>query len=119
MMNNLLSHKILLLENIGRKTSIIYQTPLLYIKYNGPDFLIVGSFGGHNNHPAWFLNIKDNKKAHIIIKGKRIEVALEILSCKEKETAWNELIKSYPGFSDYQNRTTRSIPVIKFTPVSN
>ena len=118
-MNNLLGHDMLLLENIGRKTSKIYKTPLLYIKLDEYDFLTVGSFGGYNKHPAWFLNVKDRKKTNLIVKGKTIPVSINILSGEEKEKAWNKLIMAYPGFSQYQKRTSRSIPVIKFTISNN
>ena len=71
LMHNLLGHNMLLLENVGRKTSQIHQTPLLYIKSSESTFLTVGSFGGHPKHPAWFLNIKDIKKTNLIVKGKK------------------------------------------------
>ena len=119
LMNNLLGHDILLLENIGRKTLKIYKTPLLYIKLDERIFLTVGSFGGHDRHPAWFLNIKDRKTTNLVVKEKTIPVSINILSGEEKEKAWNELIMAYPGFSQYQKRTSRSIPVIKFTISNN
>ncbi|MBA12614.1 MAG: nitroreductase family deazaflavin-dependent oxidoreductase [SAR202 cluster bacterium] len=118
LMHNLLGHNMLLLENVGRKTSQIHQTPLLYIKSSESTFLTVGSFGGHPKHPAWFLNIKDIKKTNLIVKGKKLSVDIHILSGNEKKEAWRKLVLEYPGFSRYQEKTSRPIPVIEFT-VSN
>ncbi|MBS20026.1 MAG: hypothetical protein CL733_03255 [Chloroflexi bacterium] len=115
LMHNLLGHNMLLLENIGRKTSQIHQTPLLYIKSSESTFLTVGSFGGHPKHPAWFLNIKDIKKTNLIVKGKKLSVDIHILSGNKKKEAWRKLILEYPGFSRYQEKTSRPIPVIEFT----
>lgn len=119
LMHNLLGHNMLLLENVGRKTLKTYHTPLLYIKSDEYNFLTVGSFGGHPRHPAWFLNIKDIKKTTLIVKGKKLSVDINILSNGEKEKAWSKLILEYPGFSNYQEKTYRSIPVIKFTLPNN
>ena len=107
MMHNLLGHQMLLLENIGRKTSKRHLTPLLYIKSDSNNFLTVGSFGGHPKHPAWFLNIQNINKTYIFIKGNRIQVQISILSGSEKEEAWNKLILEYPGFSKYQKNERR------------
>ncbi|MAU65242.1 MAG: hypothetical protein CL882_04395 [Dehalococcoidia bacterium] len=115
LMHNLSGHNMLLLENIGRKTSQIHQTPLLYIKSSESTFLTAGSFGGHPKHPAWFLNIKDIKKTNLIVKGKKLSVDIHILSGNKKKEAWRKLILEYPGFSRYQEKTSRPIPVIEFT----
>jgi deazaflavin-dependent oxidoreductase (nitroreductase family) len=47
---------VLLLDHLGRKTGRARTTPVLYLS-DGADLVIVGSRGGSDAMPAWFLNL--------------------------------------------------------------
>jgi deazaflavin-dependent oxidoreductase (nitroreductase family) len=51
----------LVLQLIGRKSGKARTNPLIYGDMGG-EVIIVGSKGGADHHPAWYLNIKDTKE---------------------------------------------------------
>ena len=45
-----------LIKCVGRKTAKVYVRPLIYGNFGG-EIVIVGSKGGADTHPGWYLNI--------------------------------------------------------------
>lgn len=107
---------VLILHTVGRKSGKARQTPLLYIQ-DGDDFVIVGSRGGSDAPPAWWLNLAATPEATIEIKSSRRRVTGRKATAEEKASYWPRLTAGYPFYEDYQARTTRDIPVIVLTPV--
>ena len=104
----------LLLTTKGRKTGRLRTTPVLYLE-DGPDFIVVASFGGNDMHPAWYLNLKQYPGAEVVIRGQRRRVIAREISIEEKKIIWPRLVKSYPQFDIYQQRTRREIPLFRLT----
>ena len=48
---------VLLLTTTGRKSGKAFTTPLLYL-LDEHSMVVVASYGGADNHPAWYLNIR-------------------------------------------------------------
>ena len=48
--------RFLLLTTRGRRTGLERTQPLLYVR-DGDDFVVVGSNGGDDRPPAWWLNL--------------------------------------------------------------
>lgn len=104
----------LLLTTKGRKTGRSRTTPVLFLQ-DGGDLIVVASFGGNDLHPAWYLNLQDCPEAEVIIEGDRRRVTSHQLSIEEQKRIWPSLIKLYPQFEIYQQRTSREIPLLKLT----
>ena len=102
----------LLLTSKGRKTGKPRTTPLLYF-HDGDDLIVIASFGGNDLHPAWYLNLEDFPEAEVRIRGERRRVTSHQLSTDEKKRIWPRLVKLYPQFGVYQQRTSREIPMLK------
>ena len=115
LMKSLAGYDMLLLETTGRVSGSKRRTPLLYLKEEKTSLLCVASFGGSHSHPDWFLNIRSNPKAQILIKSSWTTVNATILESMDREKAWNKLTEYYPSFNKYQNNTKRIIPVVQFT----
>src|SRR5512138_1904120 len=64
---------ILLLETIGRKSGEPRVIPIAYFFHEGK-YLIVESNWGKDKHAIWYLNLKNNSRATLIVKGQRIAV---------------------------------------------
>ena len=114
-MKSLAGYDMLLLETTGRVSGSKRHTPLLYLKKEKTSLLCVASFGGSHSHPDWFLNIRRNPKAQILIKSSWAPVNATILENQDREKAWNKLTEYYPSFNKYQSKTKRIIPVVQFT----
>ena len=104
----------MMLTTKGRKTGRPRTTPVLYLQ-DGADLIVVGSFGGHDMHPAWYLNLERCPEAEVIIKGERRQLFAHKVSPGEKKLIWPRLIKLYPDFNLYQQRTTREIPLLRLS----
>ena len=104
----------LLLITKGRKTERLRTTPVLYLE-DGRDFIVVASFGGNDMHPAWYLNLKQYPEAEVVIRGEHRRVIAREISIEEKKIIWPRLVKSYPQFDIYQQRTSREIPLLRLT----
>jgi F420H(2)-dependent quinone reductase len=105
----------LLLTTKGRKTGRLRTTPVLYLE-DGSDLVGVASFGGNDMHPAWYLNLKQCPEAEVVIRSERRRVTAREITSEEKKRIWPRLVKSYPQFDIYQQRTSREIPLLRFLP---
>ena len=114
LMKSLAGYDMLLLETTGRVSGSKRRTPLLYLKEEKTSLLCVASFGGSHSHPDWFLNIRNNSKAQILIESSWATVNANVLEGQDREKAWNKLTEYYPSFNKYQSKTERIIPVVQF-----
>jgi F420H(2)-dependent quinone reductase len=108
----------ILLTSKGRKTGRPRTTPVLYLE-DGSNFIVVASFGGNDMHPAWYLNLKQSPEAEIVIRGERRRVTSREITREEKKLIWPQLVKLYPQFDVYQQRTSREIPLLRLLPKSD
>lgn len=108
---------VLLLTTTGRKSGKQRTTPLLYLEETG-QYAVIASVGGAPRHPAWYLNVRGNPAAAIQIGSRRLAVSAETASPAERERLWALATQMYPGYDDYQARTSREIPVVILTPAA-
>ena len=99
----------------GAKSGVERQTPLAYTR-DGETILLVASRGGDTKHPAWYWNLVANPEVGFSIEGgERLYEARE-LEGAERERAWKLVNRTYAGFSTYQERAERLIPVMALEP---
>ena len=106
---------LLLLDHVGARTGVRRTTPLVYIR-DGENVVIVASKGGHPRHPAWFHNLNANPDTHVQIGATRRAVRARVADPRERARLWPTAIQVYPGYADYQQRTTREIPLVILEP---
>jgi deazaflavin-dependent oxidoreductase (nitroreductase family) len=102
---------VLLLDHVGRKSGVHRTTPVLYMR-DGDDLVIVGSRGGSDAPPAWWLNLKANPRTTVQVGSERSQVVAREANAEETQSLWPRLVAMYSGFDAYQQRTEREIPVI-------
>jgi F420H(2)-dependent quinone reductase len=102
---------VLILHTVGRKSGKVRQSPLLHIR-DGEDYVVVGSRGGSDAPPAWWLNLQAMPEATVEIKGSRRQVFAREATAAERAAYWPQLTAGYPFYDDYQERTARELPVI-------
>jgi deazaflavin-dependent oxidoreductase (nitroreductase family) len=106
---------VLLLTTTGRSSGELRTTPLLYLR-DGEAYVVVASFGGSPNHPAWFLNIQANPEVEIQVGAERSARRARAASEQERERLWPTVVAMYPAYANYQTKTTRRIPVVLLEP---
>ncbi|MFI6798708.1 nitroreductase/quinone reductase family protein [Streptosporangium canum] len=102
---------LLLLTTTGAKSGQEHTVPLGYVR-DGDLLLIVASAGGAPRHPAWYHNLL----AHPMV---RVEVGTEMFATvavpaegARRERLFEHVVRTAPGYADYQTRTARTLPVV-------
>ena len=102
---------VLLLTHVGAKSGQKRTNPLVYLA-DGDRFLIFASKGGFPTNPDWYHNLKANPDATIEAGTDKFEVRATELHGEERDRFWAENVRQRPVFGEYEERTTRKIPVI-------
>jgi len=103
--------RVLLLTTTGRKTGKSRTTPLGYFEDDG-GFVVVGSNGGQDAHPAWFLNLRNNPRATLQVKAARFPAEAAIASSPDRARLWARLMQVAPTYGQYEKSTRREIPLV-------
>jgi deazaflavin-dependent oxidoreductase (nitroreductase family) len=106
----------LLVTTKGRKSGELRTIPIIFTPY-GDSWVIIASRGGAPTHPAWYLNVLDDPKVEVQVKGDIYEAVARTAPAGEREKIWAEAVKTWPRYDLYQSRTTREIPVVVLDPV--
>jgi F420H(2)-dependent quinone reductase len=101
----------LLLDHVGAKSGQRRTAPLVYLR-DGDDVVIVASKGGYPRHPAWFHNLRAHPDTSVQIGGERRAVHARVATAEEHQRLWPKAVEVYAGYADYQERTTRQIPLV-------
>ncbi len=102
---------VLLLTTTGRKTGKKRTKPLIYLQ-NNDQAILVASHGGAPTHPIWWLNMQKDPHVEIQIKRTVQQVVAREATPAERETLWPKMVALYSDYANYQQRTTRTIPVV-------
>lgn len=101
----------------GNKTGAIRKTPLMCVK-DGDSYLLVGSKGGAPKNPVWVYNLRANPDVEIRDKTEVFKMrAREVTDDAERDRLWPICVEAFPPYEQYQNRTSRKIPVFIAEPV--
>jgi deazaflavin-dependent oxidoreductase (nitroreductase family) len=102
----------LVLTTTGRKTGQQRRTPLATLPLDD-DFLVVGSNFGKEHHPAWTANLLADPKASVSFKGQTIPVVARLLDADEKREVWPQLLRIWPTYDRYVERSGRDLRVFR------
>ena len=102
---------VLLLTSTGAKSGERRTTPLMYMP-DGDRMVIFASKGGAPTNPAWYHNLRANPGATVEVGNETVDVNAVITSGEDRERLFVRPAESYPQFADYQEKTSREIPVI-------
>ena len=105
----------LILRTYGRKSGQIRMTPLVYCPW-GHEFILVGSKGGHDAHPAWYLNLVAHAQAEWQVRATRFRGSWSEPVGAQREKIWNYAAAFFPNYRAYQDRTSRLLPLIVLSP---
>jgi deazaflavin-dependent oxidoreductase (nitroreductase family) len=106
---------LLLLHHVGAKSGTDRIAPLVYLP-DGDRYVIFASKGGAPEHPGWFHNLKAHPETEIEVGTEKIRVVATVVSGDERERLYSTMVEGEPQFGEYQEKTTRQIPVIALTP---
>ena len=107
--------RVVLLTTTGRRTGKARTVALCSLP-DGADVVVIASYGGLDQHPAWWLNLEARPQAELQTGRERRTVTARTAAADERARLWAELTARAPGYLDYERRTTREIPLIILQP---
>ena len=105
----------LLLHSKGARSGVERVNPMVYQQV-GDDYVVFASKGGRPTNPDWYHNLVANPDATIEVGSDTIPVTARAAEGEERERIWTKQKEIMPGFADYEQKTTRQIPVVILTP---
>jgi deazaflavin-dependent oxidoreductase (nitroreductase family) len=106
---------VVLLTTTGRKSGKQRTVPLCSLR-DGEDVIVIASYGGLDQPPAWWLNLEANPNAELLNGRTRRTVTARNAAPEERARLWAEVTARAPGYLEYEQRTTREIPVVILQP---
>ena len=101
----------LILNTRGRRSGQMRPAPLIY-GTAGDDYIVIASKGGAPEHPAWYTNLEADSNVTLQVGENSFDAVARTAAGSERETLWKQMVALYPPYADYQQKTTREIPVV-------
>jgi len=103
----------------GNKSGGIRKAPVMRVEHAG-EYALVASKGGAPTHPEWYFNLVADPE-HVAIQDgpEPFAVTVREVSGAERDAWWKRAVAAYPPYAEYQEKTSRTIPVLVAAPVSS
>ncbi|WP_433173513.1 nitroreductase family deazaflavin-dependent oxidoreductase [Actinoallomurus sp. CA-150999] len=106
----------LLLTAVGHRSGLPRETPLACLPEADGSFLVVGSNFGRENHPAWTTNLLNQPNGEVSYRGRTVPVTARLLEGAERAEVWPRLLKTWPTYDRYVERSGRELRVFRLSP---
>jgi deazaflavin-dependent oxidoreductase (nitroreductase family) len=106
---------VVIVTSRGNKSGKIRKMALMRVEHDG-EYALVASMGGAPKHPVWYYNLKADPDAVMLQDGPEpFEVEIRELDGDERAQWWDRAVAAYPPYAEYQEKTSRKIPVFLAT----
>lgn len=102
---------LLILTTTGAKSGQPRESPLVYTT-DGERLVLIASNGGAPNNPDWFHNLSANPAVKVETPGDAFQATASVPDGDERDRLFDQLAAEMPDFAEYQQNTTRRIPVV-------
>jgi deazaflavin-dependent oxidoreductase (nitroreductase family) len=102
---------LVLITTTGAKSGRSHTTPLVYHR-DGNRVVIIASKGGAPENPSWYHNLVANPEVAVEIGAEKYRAKATVPGPEERDRLYAAQVALFPGFADYEKRTTRKIPVV-------
>jgi deazaflavin-dependent oxidoreductase (nitroreductase family) len=111
---NFANMTLLLLHTTGAKSGKQRVNPVAYMR-DGERLVVIASKGGAPSNPDWYYNVVANPNVRLEVGTEEFDATATVAPEPERTELFQEMAAVYPGFAEYEKRTTRVIPVITLT----
>lgn len=107
---------VIIVTHRGNKTGAVRKTPLMRVK-DGAAYVLVGSQGGRPTDPVWVHNLRANPAVDLrdLTEVMSMQVR-EVPPGEERDRLWALAVAAFPPYAEYQDKTSRLIPVFLAEP---
>ncbi|HEU5223229.1 MAG TPA: nitroreductase/quinone reductase family protein [Candidatus Lumbricidophila sp.] len=103
---------LVLVHHLGAKSAKERVTPVMGIP-TSDGWIIAASKAGAPDNPGWYYNLIAHPDTVVEAPGEGVvAVHAEVLAGHARDEAWSQFKARSSGFSTYEQRTSRVIPVI-------
>jgi F420H(2)-dependent quinone reductase len=106
---------VVIITNRGISSGKVRKTPVMRVEHDGR-YAAVASRGGAPDHPAWYHNLRANPHVELQDGSRKQEMVAREVSGSERAQWWERAVAAYPPYAEYQQKTTRQIPVFVLEP---
>jgi deazaflavin-dependent oxidoreductase (nitroreductase family) len=100
-----------LLTTAGRKSGKL-RTVQLGAVPEGDGWVVIGSAGGSDSDPKWWLNMLANPNVTVQVNDDVIRARMqEITNPADYDRVWNTVVATSKGYANYPKKTSRKIPL--------
>jgi deazaflavin-dependent oxidoreductase (nitroreductase family) len=103
---------LLLLHTVGTKTGQARVNPMMYLDLDGRRF-VFASKAGADTDPDWFRNLVAHPEVNVEVGTETYTAQAKAVDRAERDRIYAEQARRYPGFAEYEAKTTRVIPVVE------
>ncbi len=107
---------LLILHTTGAKSGQERINPVAYVT-DGDRLVIFASKGGAPTNPSWYHNLVACPLVTVEVGTEKFQVQAAVASEPERTRLYNKMVEMMPVFAEYQQKTSRVIPVITLTRV--
>ena len=99
------------MHSTGAKSGQIRVNPMMY-QADDDRLAVFASKQGAPTNPDWYHNLLANPRATVEVGSDTFDVTARVANDEERERLWSRQKERYPGFAEYEQKTTRQIPVV-------
>jgi deazaflavin-dependent oxidoreductase (nitroreductase family) len=101
---------VVIITNRGARTGKIRKTPVMRVEHGGR-YAAVASQGGAPTHPSWYYNFRASSRVRLQDGPDTWDMIAREVTGSERDEWWARAVAAYPPYAEYQQRTSRQIPV--------
>ncbi|MFF4750900.1 nitroreductase family deazaflavin-dependent oxidoreductase [Streptomyces sp. NPDC002514] len=106
---------VIVLTSRGARSGKIRKTPLMRVEHDGR-YAVVASQGGAPKHPVWYFNLTADPHVELQDGPAKQDMTAREVTGAERAEWWKRAVAAYPPYAEYQERTSREIPVFVLEP---
>jgi deazaflavin-dependent oxidoreductase (nitroreductase family) len=106
---------LLLLHTTGAKTGRERVNPMMYLDLDGHRYVFASKSGADTN-PDWYWNLVAHPDVTAEVGTETYEAAAVPVTGGDRDRIYSEQARRYPGFGEYEEKSSRVIPVVELIP---
>jgi len=103
--------QLLLLHTTGAKSGKERVNPLAVLEDDGRH-IVIASKAGAPSHPDWYYNVVANPEVTVELGKETFDAIAKVAEEPERTELYEKMETINPGFTEYKQKTDRTIPVI-------
>ena len=106
---------VIVITNRGATSGKVRKTPVMRVEHEGR-YAAVASQGGAPTHPRWYYNFRAHPRVEVQDGPHTRSMIAREVTGEERAQWWERAVAAYPPYAEYQQKTSREVPVFVLEP---